>query len=125
MLVETVYPAYEFTRGMVTAFTGIGSVIAGEDRTLGTRVGVGYGTVAGYVIATSSAPGANAGTLHILQSVDGTNWDIDETFAVGPGTTPVSFSVEILARYLRITFEVPATEVYSIRFQAIMKPLVK
>lgn len=46
---------------------------------------------------------AVGGTLHIEQSVDGTNWDLDTTFAATAGTG-TSISVSIVAPFVRVRF---------------------
>lgn len=44
-----------------------------------------------------------AGTLHIEQSGDGTNWDLDETVAVA-ADTGVSFKKDLVAPQVRIRY---------------------
>lgn len=48
-----------------------------------------------------------AGTLHVEQSIDGNNWDLDDTIAV-TGGQGARVSVELVAPYYRMRF-VPTT----------------
>lgn len=112
----------EFTRNNATTFTGIGSVIPGETRLLGSRAAIGHGEINGICIVTAAAPGAVAGTLTIEQSVDAMAWDQVDAFPMTIATGVLPFSIEIVGRYIRAQFAVPIGEVYSIRFGAHLNP---
>lgn len=55
-----------------------------------------------------------AGTLHIEQSMDNTNWDIDTTYAV-VASTGKGFKEEIFAPYVRVRYVNGATPQTSFR----------
>lgn len=105
-----------------TVFTGIGAGGAGESRVLALRVCLGFGTVAGMCKVTAAVPGVAPGTLQIQQSVDGTNWDLSNDTAMTLATPTVSFSINIVGRFVRALFTVPAGEEYAIRFGGQLKP---
>lgn len=120
--IASIHGAIELTRDGTTVFSGIGAFIAGETRLLGSRVGIGFGEVAGICKVTAAAPGAAAGTLTIEQSVDGTNWDqVDSFVMLGVGAL-VTFALKVAGKYVRARFTVPVGEVYSVRFGGLMKP---
>lgn len=50
-----------------------------------------------------------AGVLHCEQSIDGTNWDLDETVAVTAGTG-TKFSFQVIAPYIRLRYTNGATD---------------
>lgn len=106
----------------VTVFTGIGAGGGGESRVLAIRVCLGFGTVAGICRVTAAVPGIAAGTLQIQQSVDGTHWDVsnDTVMTLAGGT--VTFAINIVGRFVRALFTVPAGEDYAIRFGGQLKP---
>jgi len=106
-----------------TAFAGIGAVIPGEARILGTRVGLGFGEIAGICVATAAAPGVVQAVLTIEQSVDGAAWDQVDPFNVILAGVNVAFAIKIIGRYVRAVFTVPVGEVYSIRFGATLRPM--
>lgn len=110
------------TEPPVTVFTGIGAGGGGEIRTLATRIGLGFGEVAGICIVTAAVPGAVAGELRIEQSVDGTNYDQIDAFPMTLAGGVVTFAIKIVGRFVRAVFEVPAGEEYSIRFGGQLKP---
>ncbi|NIM47810.1 MAG: hypothetical protein GTO22_00860 [Gemmatimonadales bacterium] len=121
--VTTIHGATNFTRNNQTVFTGIGSLIPGESRLLGIRVGIGFGEVAGIAIVTAAVPGAVAGSLTIEQSVDGTNWDHVDSFPMTFAAGGLPFAVKIAGKFVRARFTVPVGEVYDLRFGAQLKPL--
>lgn len=51
---------------------------------------------------------SHAGTLHIQQSADNTNWDIDDTVAV-TANTPVKFNQSLYFPFIRLTYNNGAT----------------
>lgn len=114
--------AIEFTRNGTTVFAGIGSMIPGETRLLGSRVGLGHSVVSGLARVTAAVPGVSAGTLTIEQSVDAVNWEITNSFAMLPATGAVPFSVRIVATYVRARFGVPVGEAMDLRFGASLRP---
>lgn len=114
--------AIEFTRNGVTVFTGIGSLIPGETRLLGSRVGLGHAVISGIARVTAAAPGVTAGSLTIEQSVDGSNWEVTNSFAMLPATGAVPFSVRVVGKFVRARFAVTAPEVMDLRFGASMRP---
>lgn len=119
--ISAIHGAIEATRDAVHVFDAIGGLVPGETRTLFTRIGLGFGEVAGICAVTVAAPGTAAGNLLIEQSVDGTNYDQVDTFPIlGVNTLP--FSVKIVGTYVRARFAVPVGEVYSLRFGAQLKP---
>ena len=56
-----------------------------------------HDTLDGIVFADQS------GTLHVEQSADGTNWDLDTTTAVS-ASTGASFTVRLFAPYWRLRY---------------------
>jgi len=119
--VSVLKSAIEFTRNGVTTFSGIGSVIVGETRLLGSRVGLGYSVISGIARVTAAVPGVTPGTLTIEQSVDATNWEIIATYAILPATGAVPFSVKIVGKFVRARFDVAVTEVMDLRFGASLR----
>lgn len=123
--VETIQGAIELTRMPAadaypqTSFLGI---TATAPATMGTRVAIGFGEIAGICKVVSAVPGAVSGTLYIEQSVDGINYDQVNSWPMGPGAV-VTFAIKIAGRYVRARFVVPAGETYDIRFGAQLKPL--
>lgn len=113
--------AINFTRSGATIFAAIGNLIPGESRLLGARVGVGFSTVSGIARVTAAAPGTDPGTLTFEQSIDGTNWEVTNSFEMLPATNAVPFSVRVVGTYIRAQFTVPDTEVMSLRFGATMR----
>lgn len=105
-----------------TSFTGIGAGGGGESRVLAIRVCLGFGTVAGMCKVTAAVPGAAPGTLQIQQSVDGVNWDLSNDTPMLLATPTVTFSINIVGRFVRALFTVPAGEEYAIRFGGQLKP---
>lgn len=110
-----------FTRNGATVFSAIGSLIPGETRLLGSRVGLGFSVISGIARVTAAVPGAAAGTLTIEQSIDGSNWEITNSFAILPATGAVPFSVPIVGTYVRARFAVPVGEVMDLRFGASLR----
>lgn len=49
-----------------------------------------------------------AGTIHIEQSIDGTNWDVDNSTPVVANTT-LTFSQALIAPYVRVRYVNGAT----------------
>jgi len=111
----------EITRDAVHVFDTIGGLVPGEIRTLATRIGIGFGEVAGICAVTAAVPGTAAGNLLIEQSVDGTNYDQVDTFPI-LGLNTRSFAVKVVGAYVRARFGVPLGEVYSIRFGGQLRP---
>lgn len=120
--VESIQGALEFTRNGTTAFAGIGLVVPGETRLLGSRVGLGFAAIRGIALVTAAVPGLVAGTLSIEQSMDGTNWDEVSSFSMTLAGGVVPFGISIVGRFVRVRFAVPAGEVYDVRFGAHMQP---
>lgn len=56
------------------------------------------------------------GTLHVEQSPDGTNWDLDTTTAV-TGGTGTSFNVTLVAPYWRLRYQNTGAAQASFRIQ--------
>lgn len=121
--IHTIDGCVSFTRGGATTFSGIGSIIPGETRLLGVRPGIGFAKFVGICKVVTAVPGAAAGTLSIQQSVDGTNWDLSQTYSLTAASATLSFSVEIVGLFIRATFTVPNPEVYSIRFGGFLDPI--
>lgn len=113
--------AIEFTRNGATVFSGIGSIIPGETRLLGSRVGLGFSVVSGIARVTAAAPGVVPGTLTIEQSVNAINWEVTNSFLMLPATGAVPFSVKIVGKYARIRFAVVIGEAMDLRFGASMR----
>lgn len=111
----------EFTRNGVTTFSGIGSVIVGETRLLGSRVGLGFSVISGIARVTAAVPGVTPGVLTIEQSVDATNWEVIATYSMLPATGAVPFSVKIVGTFVRARFDVDDTEVMDLRFGASLR----
>jgi hypothetical protein len=120
--IASIHGAIELTRDSATVFTGIGAFIPGETRTLGTRVGIGFGEVTAICKVTSAAPGIMAGTLTIEQSVDGVIYDQVDSFPMLGAGALVTVAIKIAGKYVRARFAVPVGEVYGIRFGSLLKP---
>jgi hypothetical protein len=110
----------EFTTGGQTTFLG---VTFATPLLFGPRVGIGFSELVGYIKATAAVPGLAPGTLFIEQSVDGTNYDLVDTFPVTVAGGTVPFARKIVARFIRARFTVPIGEVYDIRFGAHLNPI--
>lgn len=54
------------------------------------------------------------GTLHVEQSGDGTNWDVDDTVAVAAGVG-TKFTLELVLPYVRLRYVNGATAQTSFR----------
>lgn len=50
-----------------------------------------------------------AGALHVEQSPDGTNWDVDDNIAVA-ATTGVKVSIALVAPFVRLRFVATTTQ---------------
>lgn len=120
--IASIHGAIELTRDSTTVFTGIGAFIPGETRTLGTRVGIGFGEVTVICRTTAAAPGVFAGTLTIEQSVDGVIYDQVDSFPMLGVGVLVTAAIKIVGKYVRARFAVPVGEVYDIRFGSLLKP---
>lgn len=118
MFIDSIHSTIEFTRNGVTVFSGIGSLIPGETRLLGARVGLGYAEIAGIAVVTAAAPAIVAGSLTVEQSVDGSAWDQVDTFAMTLASGVLPFAVKIVGKYIRVQFTVAVGEVYDVRFGA-------
>lgn len=70
-----------------------------------------------YVIGMAYAD--QDGTAYIEQSIDGTNWDMKESFAVTASTVK-SISTTIFAKYVRMTYTNGATDQTTFRYQCFM-----
>lgn len=114
--------AINFTRNGVTVFSGIGSLIPGESRLLGSRVGIGFGTLAGIARVTTAAPGISPGTLFIEQSVDAQNWEVTNSFTLLPATGVLPFKAIVVGTYIRARYVVSVGEVHTLRFGATLRP---
>lgn len=57
------------------------------------------------------------GTIHIEQSADGVNWDVDNEVAV-TGDTGITFSQELFAPYVQIRFVNGASDQAEFRLSA-------
>lgn len=113
--------AIVFTRNGATVFSGIGSLIPGETRLLGSRVGLGFSVLAGIARVTAAVPGIANGTLTIEQSINQTNWEITNSFLMLPATGAVPFAVPVVGTYIRARFAVPIGEVMDLRFGAALR----
>lgn len=63
---------------------------------------------------TGSIYSSHAGALHVEQSGDNTNWDIDDTIAVS-ATTGTKINVPILLPYVRIRWVPTSTPSTTLR----------
>lgn len=63
---------------------------------------------------TGSIYASHAGALHVEQSGDGTNWDIDDTIAVS-ATTGTKINVAILLPYVRLRWVATSTTATTLR----------
>jgi len=109
-------PALDLAQNGTTAYANL---TAGF-HTLATRVGQGFSEITGYIRVTA---GAGNGTLYVEQSADWFNWDQQDTWAViagAPGTT-LPFAVKVIAKFVRIRYQVPGGSTHSIRFGGLMK----
>ncbi len=87
--------------------------------TLSIRVCEGYDRIVGFAIAT--APPAAIGTLNILQSSDGTNFDHTDAFTVKVGFGDVPFDVKVLARYVKVQMDNGGAPAFTFRIHGLMK----
>jgi hypothetical protein len=119
MSYETV--AVELTRSGVSTFAAIGAVIPGEARLLGSSVGIGFTKINGVCKVTAAVPGTVSGTLSIEQSISGTAWEQIDSYVMALNDV-LSFTLDVVGRYVRARFTVPAGEVYTVMFSARMIP---
>lgn len=68
-------------------------------------------------IAVFSSHASATDGLSLQQSIDGTNWDIIDTFTV-PAATGKTFSVQVAARYYRLVYTNGATLTTSLRISS-------
>jgi len=118
MNIPVLKSAILFTRNGATVFSGIGNLIPGEARLLGSRVGLGFSVMAGIARVTAAAPGVTAGNLMFEQSINGTVWELTNNFLMLPATGAVPFSVPVVGTYIRARFQVTAPEVMTLSFGA-------
>lgn len=93
---------------IVATFTPLGGAATYTGPTMLTDR---YDTIAGTVFSDQ------AGTIHIQQSPDGTNWDLDTFYAI-TASTGKGFSETIVAPYYRITYVNGATPQTAFRLKA-------
>lgn len=67
-----------------------------------------YDTITGAIFSS------HAGTLHVEQSIDGTNWDIDDTVAV-TASTGTKVNIAMLCPFVRLRFVATATQPTTFR----------
>ena len=121
--VHSIEGCVDFTRSGQTTFSGIGAIIPGESRLLGVRPGIGFCKLVGLCKVVSAAPGAAPGVLSIEQSVDGTNWDLVQSYNLLPASATQAVSAEVVGLYIRARFTVQGGENYTIRFGGFLDPM--